>query len=288
MLTLRRTIGAGIAGALLIGAVGASFCGAPKHKICQEREKQESVCANYHLIPYVTLETIQFSDANEGFFSFLTGTAVAAFTLGLVLLGQKADRHFRVVERAYVKLSHYPPGIYWEMPSKQDTLYGDESRLEYWIRFDLRVKNFGATPATVMQICMAHRIVAKDESLPAKPDYSDGTTEAVNAFLVTDDEFQNPIRQMIAKSDMDAIWNCEKCLYVFGYAEYLDKFGNRHRSGYARRYELNMDYFSRPVTLRTGQLPAAALREGNNLTFVNQPRYIYDLTQNANGTWPQT
>ena len=48
-------------------------------------------------------------DAHAPLVEALAGAAVAWFTYVLVRVGQRADQHFRVTERAYIKMSHVTP-----------------------------------------------------------------------------------------------------------------------------------------------------------------------------------
>ncbi len=221
------------------------------------------------------------------------GTAIATgviawFTIVLVRVGRSADKNFKVSERAYVKISHIAPGIYWEAPQVTDVLYHADTA-EYRMRIELQIKNFGKTPAEVVDVCMARSIVTKGENLPAVPDYSTGNVDGTHAFLVTDDTFFHSHRPLIAKNEMDDIINPDepqRWLYIFGYVEYIDKFGEHHRGGYARRYERGRDGPA-PVTIRIGgTVPGAAVQGRNNLVFVDQAGYNYDITQNTDGSWP--
>ena len=279
---------AGIAGFLIL--LVASFAGEPNYEICQRPSEQQTICENYHVLPYLIVKTVRATDRHEGFFAFLTGVAVAFFTGWLVLVGQRADGHFRVSERGYVKLSHFSPGIYWESPRRAAVLYDQVEGIRRWIRVDLRVKNFGKTPADVTEICIAHAVKDKDQKLTERPDYSAGEiSPAGRAFLVTDDTFSHPIRREITQADMRDVLKGDKWLYVFGYVEYIDKFGILHRGGYARRFDSDSGP-NAPIIVRSGdslQRTEDVLRR-NNLIFIDQPRYNYDITKSPGGSWPET
>jgi hypothetical protein len=288
MLNERRKLFLGAA-AVLIFLVAVSYSGYPQYEICQHPNENQTICANYHIIPYFVVEIVGGADRHEGFFSLLTGAAVAFFTLGLVIIGFKADRHFRVVERAYVKLSHHPPGIYWENPRPADLFYGQQDSLEYWVRADLRVKNFGKTPAHVTEICLACKFLGEGEKLPGQPDYSEGTIGPAHAFLVADDEFTHMTRVKIAIEDKRSIWDGAKRLFVFGYVEYRDKFGTHHRGRYARRYE-HGPTAPTPIIIHTGQslIRNEAMLRASNLIFVDEMGYNSDVAQRSDGSWPET
>jgi hypothetical protein len=221
--------------------------------------------------------------------SMLAAVVVAVFTSVLVHIGRSADRNFRTVERAYVKVSHYAPGIYWIVPKAWDRRAERNNQVPRRIRVDLRVKNFGQTPAHISGMCMVFRMTEAGEKLPEVPDYSDADPDhAASAFLVTEDEFTYPLECNTTKGQMADVLAEKRWLYVYGYVEYLDKFSRRHRGGYARRYARNRDEVA-PITIETGaSLLRDALAGHNNLIFVDQRSYDYDITQMSDGTWPKT
>src|SRR6476661_11045388 len=59
----------------------------------------------------------------------------------------------RVIERAYVKISHEPPGVRFE-------------RMDMTIHVKLRVKNFGRTPAHVTDVILTPVILAAGNVYP--------------------------------------------------------------------------------------------------------------------------
>jgi hypothetical protein len=65
-------------------------------------------------------------------------------------------------------------------------------------------------------------------------------------------------------------------LFVFGYVDYVDKFGARHRSGYARLHDIRIDD---PGHWDGGKVP----EKRNNLPFVTKPGYNYDIEIDENG-----
>lgn len=202
-------------------------------------------------------------------------------------LAERSGDHFTVTERAYVNLSHHPPGIYWENPRIEDLFYGPEKEREYWVRIDIRVKNFGRTPAHITEVCLAYKFAGEDEKLPDVPNYSEGTISPAHAFLVADDEFTHMTRKKIAIEDKTAIWDGNKRLVVCAYVEYYDKFGTHHRGRYARHYE-HGPQVPAPISIHTGErlVRTDFIMGINNLIFVDQARYNSDITQRADGSWP--
>jgi hypothetical protein len=74
--------------------------------------------------------------------------------------------------------------------------------------------------------------------------------------------------------EIEGIRNGILKLYVFGYADYIDKFNCRHRCGYARVYDPSVDNFA--DYLEKGGLNKEAWANRNNLRFVTEPNYNYD------------
>jgi len=136
-----------------------------------------------------------------------------------VVLGQT-----RVVERAYVKISHEPPGVRFE-------------RMDMTIHVKLRVKNFGRTPAHVTDVILTPIILAPGERFPAVPSYR-GTEAytATRAFLVADDKIFTQFVFPLTEREYDGVWAGQLSLHVIGFVDYIDAFGVRHRGGYARIY----------------------------------------------------
>ncbi len=157
----------------------------------------------------------------------------------------------RVVERAYVDISHDPPGL---------LMMGDD------IRFSLGVKNHGRTPA---QVSRPHMLLVLKETdhLPHVPPYGTPASVPTSAFLMPTEAFhQVEIRPPFPADVVQMIHAGQRHLWLIGYVDYVDRFGNRHRSGYARK-------FIHPP------LPGSP----NNLVFVTQPGYNYDVKINEHG-----
>lgn len=171
----------------------------------------------------------------EAFDSFRTVPAdnwIACFTAltTLIFLGQlfamrRANQHFRVTERAYVKLSHESPGILWQ---------GNSGKF----RVSLRITNFGRTPARVTDVVTNFFLcdpTMKIDELP--PSVQHGFSKETKAFLVTQDYFFQHIEMSITPTEQQQVVNAAQKLIFYGYADYVDQFGVRHRSGYGRQYE---------------------------------------------------
>jgi len=190
---------------------------------------------------------------------------LAAFTAMLVIVGIlqtiilfKTTTHFKIVERAYIKMSHLPPGIETEGITG---LFG----------VTLEIANFGKTPARVTDVVLTPVIVPHDKGLPKKPDYQLPAIRdnIPNAFLVTEDKFFLTQSFKIPKLETISILELKANLYVIGFVDYVDQFGQRHRGGYARLYRPRRDDRSR---YRTDE----AFEQRSNLVFVTQDGYNYD------------
>ena len=128
-------------------------------------------------------------------------------------------------ERAYVSMSHTPSGL-TQLPPP-DSVY----------MVEMQIRNEGRTPATITDVVLDVSVLGETESLPAILNYPVNSPEAVpEIFLYADGFFYSERRFPISVDVMNDIQTCKKTLILFGYVDYIDKFGRRHRSGYARRY----------------------------------------------------
>ncbi len=154
---------------------------------------------------------------------------VAIFTVVIAAIGYRQWRHFRVTERAYVKLSHVSDKTFaldWEN--------GTSGIFE----FSLRIKNFGRTPARVTAIYVACAPLLLGEQLP--PQTNTGQREMlgeVDAFLVEGDLFYRNGALAITPSERQQVALGQRTLLLYGYVDYIDQFEVRHRAGYARQYD---------------------------------------------------
>ncbi len=173
---------------------------------------------------------------------------LAAFTGVLVRVGylqwrtlNETLRSNEIIERAYIGLSHEPPGLA-VLPTAPPSA-----------RVAIRVKNHGRTPARVTDISLT--LLISSAPLPPVPPY--GPARQINAFLTAGDEFFVPLP--ITASQLAQI-HAGAAAYVLGYVDYRDQFGRgqRHQCAYARRYDDHSP--------------------GNNLVFVTEAGYNYEKT----------
>lgn len=164
----------------------------------------------------------------------------------------KTARHMEIADRAYIKISHEPPGLV-QTTSTADVLYSPNRTYE----IQIEVRNIGNTPAEVTQLSFTHTILPSNAPLPVIPRYNSSPEgEAIKTIMYGSDAIFPPLSFVMSADDAKAIYAGTKQLYVLGYADYVDHFGICHRAGYARRYD-----------------PRA--RE-NNLSIVTQRGYNYD------------
>ena len=115
--------------------------------------------------PYTPPTVLDFIDTHNGAMTALFALVLAVSTILLwrstreaVIAANAAAQHTRTVERAYVKLSHAPPGLRTD----------DQGRFSVQIS----VKNFGTTPAKVSDILMQPIVLPNNQPLPRRPIYA--------------------------------------------------------------------------------------------------------------------
>ena len=153
-------------------------------------------------------------------------------------------------ERAYVTMSHKTP------PALGINTVTPEGKCQ--ARINLEIKNFGRTPARVINLLLTTKCVPSGQSLTEPPDYGDAKPVRINAFLVTRGNVIHMQPNFEFEADMNLVDVGKMDLWVYGYVDYVDAFGQRHRGGYARVY-----------------LPGKSPNE-NNLGFGTESRHNYD------------
>lgn len=161
--------------------------------------------------------------------------------------------------RAYVKMSHEQPGSTFET---------DSGVFRMWIH----VKNYGRTPARITNALIKHLVVPISDSLPDIPDYTKNTAthEGLTAFLVAGDEaFLSMVFSGVPPDSLRAVALKMHKLWLYGYVDYIDQFGQRHRAGWARLYDPDRDN-------RTYYPSDEEFAKRSNLVFVEKAGYNYD------------
>jgi hypothetical protein len=158
----------------------------------------------------------------------------------------------RQIERAYIKMSHLSPGL--DIPSIIMTSSARPvPRRDVSVR--MSVRNHGNTPGEVT--CGLVQLLFTDEPLPHRPAYDEKEARPARVFLVKGSSFKITKNWPIDADTIDRVCAGAMQMYVLGYVDYLDRFGGRHRAGYARIYNSRAD-------------------RGNNLPYVTEPGYNYD------------
>jgi hypothetical protein len=199
--------------------------------------------------------------------------ALAALTLGLLCVGFGQWMTYRdtlatnkEIERAYVTMSHRPPGLSVEQPGAAGVLFGPDVR---GCGFVIEIKNHGRTPARITDALIKFLPLPTGEHLPEQPNYDDALPrEQAKFFLVAGDLFIFQGGYLIEG------WASVRSLktvtlYVYGYVDYIDKFGRRHRAGYGRVFDPALD---NPSMYEGNVLPA----DRSNLGFISNANYNYD------------
>lgn len=192
-----------------------------------------------------------FLNTNSGAVTAVATVLIAAFTVVLAVATRRIYRHTVASERAYVTMSHIsPPGLCIKDGTSQ-----------VWVT--IQVKNSGRTPATISNLVIKVKVLQSGTLLPESPDYGREQDEpTAKAFLATNSSFEHSRKLSVSDWEIDEVKNGTKALYVLGYVDYIDEFKQRHRGGYARRYDPIRD--------------TVASEQRNNLVFVTQRGYNYD------------
>ena len=179
-------------------------------------------------------------------------------------IGERADAAFRTAERAYVKMSHAPPGL------RCIQALTDTAPTQYLIT--ITITNFGRTPARVTNVLAKRIMLTTSQARPPKPDYTPDPwyPESPKAFLVTNDTFS--FTRVWQFWDEIEPSGATHELYAIGCVEYEDAFGTRYRAGYARKYvpRLNRE------DARLYPTPES-YADRSDLVFVTQEGYNYDI-----------
>ena len=98
----------------------------------------------------------------------------------------------------------------------------------------IRVKNYGRAPATVTDVVVLPYVV-RTTSMLSTPHYlGTSAVPTTGAFLVANDQIF--ITQPFRLPDYPLVLAGQRRLYLFGYVDYVDAFGQRHRGGYGRMF----------------------------------------------------
>ena len=160
---------------------------------------------------------------------------LAIFTLllvvvtgGLVYVGYRQAQLTRIIERAYVTMTHFPPGLILDKTTGQ-------------FRIAMQVKNSGHTPARITGKPLAHKTLPKNSLPPDVARFREESRKNNAALLrlVAQDKFIFPFFGQA--EDITNIQNGTKDLWLYRFVDYIDQFGRPDFAFYVRRYEPRLD-----------------------------------------------
>jgi len=165
----------------------------------------------------------------------------------------------KLSERAYVQMSHAAPGLIFSAAVERAFV-------------KVEVKNFGHTPAEVTDVVLKLDALPGAQLLPDKPNYErEGPRARVRGFIVYGGHFFHD-ESFPTRTDVDYRTGLRlgvERLWLYGYVDYIDQFGQRRRAGYARVYNATLDD-------RANYGSDADFANRSNLSFVPLPLYNYD------------
>lgn len=181
---------------------------------------------------------------NYALLTAIVGAGTAAITL-------MQWHHYRLVERAYVSMSHKPPGLI-VTPKNADKID---------VSVDMQLQNHGNTPARITFCLMQLHFTLTDGELSYDPEYRpEAGLRPIHSIIMKGETLNLFGNWEVERRGLQDVLdpNTPTKLFLVGYVDYIDRFGKRHRCGYARQFNSQ------------GGIT------GNNLPFVTQPRYNYD------------
>lgn len=228
---------------LWIGAAIAGVLATSRYvDVCDQDKLTQRHCTKHHIASFVLLTVKKALSDWEPVLVGIGTLAIAAFTWRLWVSTAGLWYHARAVERAYVKMSHLPPGVIFQGGKAAVTI---------------QVNNRGRTPAYVTDVRLSPMVLPRGEALPQRPRYKAPDGQSAQAFLTSTDHIY--IDMEFAVPELAAVLAGTKTLYFIGYVDYVDAFKGRHRGGYARVYSQN--------------------EKTNNLVFVTSSAYNYDTSR---------
>jgi hypothetical protein len=199
--------------------------------------------------------------------------AVFSWLIWLVTREQKnlsriAVEATEAIERAYVTLSHKPPGA--DISSIQISGTGQSYDTQD-VTIRMVVRNWGNTPGKVSEAFVMPHIGV---TLPPLAQWGVNTVPEA-AFLVPKKGFGFNRTFALRTRDIQGVKAGEKRLWFLGYVDYADRFGKRHRSLYARRYIPRVDTRS-DYQHPNGKPRGKAWKARNNLWIETKDGYNDD------------
>ncbi len=176
----------------------------------------------------------------------------AAIALGLMW---RNVRQARLTARAASRAAQAATDTVGAM-RRSERAYVTMSARGGYAAFEIEIKNHGRTPATITDVLLQLDWFGDGNPAPDRPPYRiDGPRKEVGFFLVTQAHFFHTDSLPIPnEGEGNELW-------LYGFVDYTDEFGQDHRGGYARVY----------CDTRAGRRD-----EKNNLVFVDKVGWNYD------------
>lgn len=173
-----------------------------------------------------------FLDSHSGALTAIATLFIAAFTVVLACATRRIYQHSAASERAYLNISHKtPPSFLIATP-----LINGRNTAEIKIKF----KNHGETPGRLVEFAFTTKCIPHGDTLGPRVEYGTMTPTLVNASLVPRGNIIYKQPSFEFNADMLSVVAGKLDLWLIGYADYVDTFGDWHRKGYARLYDPNI------------------------------------------------
>lgn len=156
------------------------------------------------------------------------------------------------------------------------------------VSVNIVVKNNGNTPAVITEHLI--QVTWNELDLPSSPVYHDHEIRKVRASLVKDDSITVFANFRIPVEVIEGCRTGARALFLYGYTDYVDKFGCRHRVGYARVYAPSNDMKAEGAAFAAKlQKRTHTPEDYSNLSFVLQGGYNYDRRRRKGegGDWQE-
>lgn len=146
----------------------------------------------------------------------------------------RADTNFQMAERAYLAVINDDEGLIVSKMEHKDVLYNQDFIHNCVVRFI--ATNRGNTPARVTDTLFD--VYADDLPIPRPPVYdrtAQKTPPGLRAYLVKDSAVRIKLKFTWPREFARKVTHGEAPGWIYGYVDYIDAFGVRHRAGYARK-----------------------------------------------------
>jgi len=193
---------------------------------------------------------------------------------------------YRQAERAYARMSHYPPGL--EIDSVATRL--NEGLPRRAVHIKVRVQNHGHMPAHVTSVALRYAVGTVAPSYP--PTYDSADVERVAAFLVKDDSFDYSRVFDLTAAEVTNVLSIGNLMspepariWVFGYVDYVNTLdGAKYRASYGRVHNPLIDAKDfGGLYIVNGVFDEGKYQARNNLPFITESGYNDDTEVNEQG-----